>query len=1795
MYLHITLLKSTIFRTITDESTGAVRSIGLFGRSITDLKTSLASIKANGFFNTIFNTSTIDVSKVTAYNAAIANGTNAQEALAQASVGTNKATINLIKSANGATVSTEALTAAQKASTVASKALSIGMKALSVAMNVGIALLIPVIINGIDKLITTKAELAEKAEEVTSKFREQKEELTGNRAKFDELAVKYEKLSKGVNALGENLSLTSDEYEEYHNVVNQIASMFPSWVKGWDEQGNAILDVKGNVEELTQAYNDAIIAANNVILKDAKTVFGDFKNDMEENDESNFKGNEFTTYSYKALKNIINSNDLDSAIQQYAATGTTNMVQIVQALKDAGLEQNWNESGHDFIKRACQENSEIVRSIVGDFEQKLETETAGVKSVAEAYIGNAFLGDYAKVDKSIQGIVKQIVSGFDAEFYSQFDSVDELYKYLKGMLDDFANLNKEDTANIKTFFEIQTKFNNGEITVAEYQEKLSSFLSAIDGLPEETQKAIKLLFGITTNDDGTTSSDVDTMVKNVKDKFKGKFDKEIGQLKLDELEILADLDISPEGIESWSEVETLIANAGKEANKMTVSMMETGIDEKIKEYNELTDQINKCTDAKERENLISKQNNLKNEIADLEDAIRSYKSLKTAYENWQAAKETQNEGSEYDTIFGELEDIKKMRQSGLIGTDDFKAFTRLISDQDIAGMSSGDIAKAFDKSFPKIQRYFTEGSQGLQRFLQDVSKLNTETEKFAEQNADGSWNINFDGEKIAKELGVSEAAVEAMAQKLQDYGFDINTSPAESSLSELKDAFVVCNDKLKELKEQGKITIDVPEFNMNSTDENDLNSQIEKAKELFNSFKNEDGTFNVGVEGFEEARTILATLIKQKQNVSEPALVKLTFDRETATNEVETAAALINEFRTKYQDLEVRLATGEDTSELQAEIQGIVGEINKIPEDTKIALGINSDEFNTAIKTISETKIDVPAGINIPQTELDNINTTLRGVTAEVMVKAGVDSTKVEGFKSAEHETEGTVKWDNDTKKVDKFKKEDHKAKGEIEWKNKYTPPQTPPKTTGESNAQGTAFSQGNWGTKHSGKALGGELGQELVVRNGRYFTIGDNGAEFFDYQKGDIIFNAEQTKQIFKNGKISYGRRRGLALAEGNAFSGGNTYSGGGSFTTTTTTTTTTITTSKNKSTSSSSKDSPDYEDPTDAIINRINLRSKELEQQEESIQNAIEIAELENDYKKQISLTNDLIAKRKDRVKELNTANAWLHNEAEWQRKNNLFYDKDGNLVDTNTWFNSLGEETEAYKAFYNSQSSKEEQERIKNFFEMISKYKEAYAKNAEEISDINKENLQDEENNWDTRRQIFDDRLEESEYYIEHSNDFGWENGDNEIKARKRVLDWIQSDYYKSLIKDDVEYYKILEENRLKYNEALEEEFNKATDFASSCYDSQKTLLQSHYDVTNSISEAQHELNKELAASKTMYEYLDEETRKLLFNQEDYNKLSARLVGIQAEANWLQDQYTNDLQNSTIENLEEITSQYEMQYETLMKSYEIAKAELEVAKKRQQLDNVLNERNVRMLINGQWQWVAKTQDVINAQSELADAKYAMETAKAGLRQTESIHDLTAKQDHLGTVISEFENGVIDLDSAIYEVTRMFRELPTAMQNSISQIDPSFTYSSGRSSGYAELNGAKFYGIPDDLLPIGAVKHHATGTKKTSKGLATINEILPEGLITNNGTLIPMANFAGGEMVFNHEMMENLWHQAQIPWSIPSVSIPDFVTRAPSSGQSIVYDIHDFEVNPTDVDSFVQDLTARARSYNAITSKMK
>ena len=88
----------------------------------------------------------------------------------------------------------------------------------------------------------------------------------------------------------------------------------------------------------------------------------------------------------------------------------------------------------------------------------------------------------------------------------------------------------------------------------------------------------------------------------------------------------------------------------------------------------------------------------------------------------------------------------------------------------------------------------------------------------------------------------------------------------------------------------------------------------------------------------------------------------------------------------------------------------------------------------------------------------------------------------------------------------------------------------------GGAHVDGTAFASGTLGkVSDNGVALGGELGREMVVRDGRFFTVGDNGAELFHHKKGDIIFNHKQTQDILKNGHTN---SRGKAFAGGNVSS---------------------------------------------------------------------------------------------------------------------------------------------------------------------------------------------------------------------------------------------------------------------------------------------------------------------------------------------------------------------------------------------------------------------------------------------------------------------------------------------------------------------------------------------------------------------------------------------------------------------------------------------------------------------------------
>lgn len=83
-----------------------------------------------------------------------------------------------------------------------------------------------------------------------SSFGDQTEQIKNTGDAIDQVAEKYVELRKGVNQnTNENVSLSTDEYQQYIDLSSKLASQFPGLVAGYDSQGNAVLNLASNADK----------------------------------------------------------------------------------------------------------------------------------------------------------------------------------------------------------------------------------------------------------------------------------------------------------------------------------------------------------------------------------------------------------------------------------------------------------------------------------------------------------------------------------------------------------------------------------------------------------------------------------------------------------------------------------------------------------------------------------------------------------------------------------------------------------------------------------------------------------------------------------------------------------------------------------------------------------------------------------------------------------------------------------------------------------------------------------------------------------------------------------------------------------------------------------------------------------------------------------------------------------------------------------------------------------------------------------------------------------------------------------------------------------------------------------------------------------------------------------------------------------------------------------------------------------------------------------------------------------
>ncbi len=364
---------------------------------------------------------------------------------------------------------------ATKASTLALKA---GQIALNAAYTMGLSLLIQFAVEGLMTVINAEKDAAQAAEELRQKWQENSAATREAEAVLTSVSQRYAELSKGVDNLGANTSLTTEEYKEYNQITSEIADNIPGLIAGYTKEGHAILKHKGDVEKLTEAMQNLKNERNKETQNKAKELYEDFHKQADK---------EYSPFSQKiGLKQQKEALDMLLAIEDKVAALSRDLQDLESVMKDMSIKGfmdflDVDQAYDHFIKNkdnfysqlsvldqkyadAAQnalavmmpemELNQNFQGMAADLQTQLSTYSTYFRGLDTDFILG--LGDSTKLQEYVNSIVNQI-SGNDAAKFAFSDLVkldaDKMPfdKYVKEMDRIKAVLGEIDGFNITAF------------------------------------------------------------------------------------------------------------------------------------------------------------------------------------------------------------------------------------------------------------------------------------------------------------------------------------------------------------------------------------------------------------------------------------------------------------------------------------------------------------------------------------------------------------------------------------------------------------------------------------------------------------------------------------------------------------------------------------------------------------------------------------------------------------------------------------------------------------------------------------------------------------------------------------------------------------------------------------------------------------------------------------------------------------------------------------------------------------------------------------------------------------------------------------------------------------------------------------------------------------------------------------------------------------------------------------------------------------------------------------------------
>lgn len=270
---------------------------------------------------------------------------------------------------------------------IASTFKGIGSAIASMAVSMLAMVVIQGIIKGVsdalDKAIMSAEEASEITQTVLSNYSSASKEIESNISSVEQMKDRFTELSKGVTDSGKNISLSTEEYQEYQDMVTQLVAINPALIQGYNDEQQAILNKNEAIQQTidllkkqrVQEANDAVYggsSTNDGNKQNYEAAYIDMQKQANEaRQQQKEAGDDVAAYLKRVYSNATESGgEAVSKLQKVleSAAGQTYEEYLAQ-IKKEGNRSNDAPTLQGFIQKNRDAFAPNINDIVGQLGQ----------------------------------------------------------------------------------------------------------------------------------------------------------------------------------------------------------------------------------------------------------------------------------------------------------------------------------------------------------------------------------------------------------------------------------------------------------------------------------------------------------------------------------------------------------------------------------------------------------------------------------------------------------------------------------------------------------------------------------------------------------------------------------------------------------------------------------------------------------------------------------------------------------------------------------------------------------------------------------------------------------------------------------------------------------------------------------------------------------------------------------------------------------------------------------------------------------------------------------------------------------------------------------------------------------------------------------------------------------------------------------------------------------------------------------------------------------------------------------